>query len=104
MDDQVKIIQLRAGRLKKIGRKPSRGILENVRELVQCDGCCIIERTGRSTAEDHLLDRVLRHFYLRHAREANCFARWGGRRGRWKDRRLPSPMSYFVDRQKRRGV
>src|SRR5438034_10064128 len=82
MHDQVKIVKLRAGRLKEVGRKTSRGVVENGRKLYQCNGRRLIERSGRAAEQDYLLDRVLWLFFFRQTREANCLAR---QRGRWKD-------------------
>ncbi len=72
MHDQVKIVKLRARRLKEVRRKTSRGAIENGGELCQCDGCRLVECSGRAAAQDHPLDRVLRPFFFRQSLEANC--------------------------------
>jgi hypothetical protein len=79
MHDQVKIVKLRAGRLKEVSRKTSRGVVENGKKLCQCNGRCLIERSGRAAPQDYLLDRVLRLFFFRLVREVNCLARQSGR-------------------------
>src|SRR6516165_3972750 len=101
MHDQVKIVKLRAGRLKEVSRKASRGVVENGRKLCQCNGRRLIERSGRAAAQDYLLDRVLRLFFIRQAREANRLARQSRRS---KDRWLAAPLIYFLYRLKRRRV
>src|SRR5208282_2139545 len=101
MYDQVKIVELRARRLKEVSRKSARGVVQNRGKFCQCDGCRLIERSGRAAAQDHLLDRVLQLFFFRQALEANCLAR---RSGRWKERWLPPPLSYFLYGLKRRRV
>src|SRR5215467_2828768 len=93
MHDQVKIVKLRAGKLKEVRRKTSRGVVENGRKLCQCDGCRLIERSGRAAAQDHLLDRVLRLFFFRQGGEANCLAR---QNGTWKDWWLAAPLIYSL--------
>jgi len=79
MHDQVKIVKLRAGRLKEVGRKTSRGVVENGRKLCQCNGRRLIERSGRAATLDYLLDRILGLFLFRQPREGNCLARQSGR-------------------------
>src|SRR5579871_4803239 len=101
MHDQVKIVKLRAGTLKEVSRKTSCGVVKNGGELRQCNGCCLIERSGRAAAQDYLLGRVLRFFFFRQALEANCLARHSGR---WKDWWLAAPLSYFLYRLERRHV
>src|ERR1035437_10421548 len=101
MHDQIKIVKLRARRLKEVSRKTSRGVVENGRKLCQCSGCRLIERSGRAAAQDYLLGRVLRLFFFRHAREANCLARQSGSRKDWWP---PAPLIYFLYRLKRRRV
>src|ERR1022692_2624618 len=101
MYDQVKIAELPARRLKEVGRKTSRGAVENGRELCQCNGCCLVERSGRTAAQDYLLGCVLWLFFFRQVREAHFLAR---RRGRWKVRGLPAPVIYFLHGRKRRRV
>src|SRR2546430_17483747 len=101
MHDQVKIVKLRAGRLKEVSRKTSRGGVENGRELCQCNGCSPIERSGRAAAQDYLLGRVLRLLLFRQALQLNLLARWS--RG-WKDRWLRAPLIYFLYRLKRRRI
>src|ERR1019366_7682711 len=101
MHDQVKIVKLRAWRLKEVSRKTSRGVVENGRKLCQRNGCRLIERSGRTAAQDYLLNRVLRLFFFRQSREANCLAR---QRGTWKDRWLAAPLIHFFYRPKRRRV
>src|SRR5205823_5108871 len=81
MHDQVEIVKLRAGRLKEVSRKTSRGVVENGRKLCQGDGCRLIERSGRAATQDHLLNRVLREFFFWPAREANCLALRSRRHG-----------------------
>src|ERR1039458_6170084 len=99
MHDQVKIVKLRARKLKEVGRKTSRGVVENGRKLCQCNRCRFIERSGRAAAQDYLLGRVLRLFFFRQAREGN---RLGRQSGRWKYRWLPAPLRYLLCRLKRR--
>src|SRR5207247_9855020 len=101
MHDQVKIVKLRAGRLKEVGRKTSRGVVENGRKLCQCNGRRLIERSGRAAAQDYLLDRVLWLLFFRQTRKANCLAR---QRGRWKDWGLAAPRIYLFYVLKRRRV
>src|SRR6266567_5770703 len=101
MHDQVKLIELCAGRLKEVSRKTSRGVVENGRELCQCNGCRLIEGSGRAATQDHLLNRVLRLVSFRQGLEANCLARPSGR---WKDWWLAAPPIYFLHRLKRRRV
>src|ERR1700686_1996310 len=101
MHDQVKIVELRAARLKEVSRKTSRGVVENGSKLCQCNGCGLIEGSGRAAAQDHLLDRVLRLFFFRQALQLNLLAR---RSGRCKDRLFPAPLSYFLFGLKRRRV
>src|SRR5690348_8535495 len=100
MHDQVEIVELRAEGIKKVSRKTSRGAtIQNGGELVQCDRCSLIERSGRAAAQNHLLDRVLRLFFFRRSLEANCLA---CRSGRWEDLLLPAPLSYLLFGLKRR--
>src|SRR5580658_5138393 len=101
MHDQVKIVELLAGRPKKISREASRGVVENHRNLRQRDGCRRIERSRRAASQDYLLNRVLRLFFFRQSREADCLAR---QRRTWKDWWLPAPLSHFLYRCKRRRV
>src|SRR5207248_180023 len=82
-----------------VSRETSRGMVENGRKLCQREGCRLIERSARAAAQDYLLDRVLRLFSFRQAREANCLVR---QRGRWKNWRLAAPLSYFPYRLKQR--
>src|ERR1035437_552822 len=101
MHDQVKIVELCAGRLKEVSLKTSRGVVENGRKLCQCNGCRLIERSGRAAAQDYLLGRGLRLFFFRHAREANCLARQSGSQsGSRKDWWLAAPLIYFLYRLK----
>src|SRR6266849_5050959 len=100
MHDQVKIVQLRTWRLKKVSRKTARGAIENGRELVQRNSFSLIELSGRAAAQDHLLDRILRLFFFWQSLEGNCLA---CRSGRWKEL-LPAPLGYFLVRLKRRRV
>src|SRR5215469_5918779 len=60
MHDQVKIVELLAGRLEEVSRKASCGRIQNGRELCQCNGRRSVERLGRAAAQDYLLDCVLR--------------------------------------------
>src|SRR5271170_816865 len=99
MHDQVQIVELRAGRLKEVCWKTSRGVIENGRKLCQSNGCRLIERSGRAAAQDYLLDRVLRLFFFQQSREANCLA---CRSGSWEDLLHPAPRSYFLYGLKRR--
>src|SRR5260370_38365604 len=101
MHDEVKIVKLRAGRLKEVSQKTSRCGVENGRKLRQCNGRRLIERSGRAAAQDYLFDRVLRLFFFRQAREANCLARQSGR---WKDWWLAAPLIYFLYGVNRRRV
>src|SRR6185369_16843672 len=101
MHDQVKVVKLRAWRFKEVSRKTPRGVVENGRKLCQCNGCCLVERSGRAAAQDHLLYRVLLLFFFRQTREGNWLARQSGR---WEDSRLYAPLIYFLDRLKRRSV
>src|SRR5437870_7664581 len=101
MHDQVKIVELYAEGIKKVSRKTSRGAIENGGELVQCNGCSLIERSGRAAAQNHLLDRVLRLFFFRQSLEANCLA---CRSERCEDLSLPAPLSYFRFGLKRRRI
>src|ERR1700687_4046247 len=101
MHDQVKIVELCAEGIKKVGRKTSRGAIENGGELVRCDRCSLIERSGRAAAQNPLLDRVLRLFFFPQSLEANCLA---CRSGRWEDLLLPAPFSYFLFGLKRRRI
>src|SRR5215467_13421794 len=101
MHDQVKIVKLRAGRLKEVSRKASCGVVENGRELCQCNGRRLIERSRRAAAQDYLLDCVLWLFFFRRAREANCLSRQSGR---WKDWWLAAPLIYFLYGLKRGRV
>src|SRR5260370_19819739 len=101
MHDNIKIVELCAGKLKEVSRKTSRGVVENGRKLCECNGCSLIEGSGRTATQDYLLDRVLRLFIFRQARKANCLARHSGR---WKDWWLGAPLSYFLYRLKRRRV
>src|SRR5229473_319912 len=101
MHDQVKVVQLRAWRLKKVSRKTARGAIENGRELVQRNSFSLIELSGRAAAQDHLLDRVLRLFFFRQSLEANCLACRGGR---WEDLLLPAPLSHLLLRLQRRRI
>src|SRR6266568_5432209 len=101
MHDQVKIVKLRAGRLKEVSRKTSRGVVENRRKLCQCSGRRLIKRSSRAAAQDYLLDRILRLFFFRQAGEADCLARQSGR---WKDWWLAAPLIYFLYGVKRRRV
>src|SRR5690242_9882319 len=101
MRDQVKIVKLRAGRLKEVSRKTSRGVVENGRKLCQCNGGCFIERPSRAAAQDYLLDRVLWLFFFRQAWEAHCLVRQSAR---WKDWWLAAPLIYFLYGLKRRRV
>src|SRR4029077_4797794 len=79
MHDQVKIVKMRAGRLKEVSRKTSRGVVENGRKLCQRNGRGLIERSGRAATQDYLLDRILRFFFFRQPLEASCLARQSGR-------------------------
>src|ERR1017187_2372178 len=79
MHDQVKIVELLAGRLKEVSRKTSRGVVQNRRKLCQCNGCRLIERSGRAAAQDYLLDRVHRLFFFRRALQLNLLACRSGR-------------------------
>ena len=101
MHDQVKIVKLRAGRLKEVSRKTARGAVENDRKLCQRNGRRLIERSGRAATQDYLLGRVLRLLFFLQAQEANCLAR---RSGSWKDWWLAAPLVYFLYRLKRRRV
>src|SRR5260370_25360175 len=101
MHDQVKIFELYAEGIKKVSRKTSRGAIENGGELVQCNRCSLIDRSGRAAAQNHLLDRVLRLFFFRQALQLNFLARQSGR---CKDRLLPAPLSYFLFGLKRRRI
>src|SRR5437660_1799157 len=74
MHDQVKIVELRTGRLKEVSRKTSCGAIEDRGQLCQCDGCGLVERSGRAAAQDHLLNRILRLFFFREWLEANFLA------------------------------
>src|ERR1700677_627912 len=65
MHDQVKIIKLPSGRFKEVGWKTSSGTIENDGKLCQRDGCCFVEASRRTTAQDHLFDRVLRLYFFR---------------------------------------
>ncbi len=100
MHDQVKIVELLAGRLKEVSRKASRSVVENGRKLCQSDGCRLIERSGRTAAQDHLLDRVLRLFFFRQGLQSHSLGRRNARRN---DRLLP-PLSYFLYGRKRRRI
>jgi hypothetical protein len=51
MHDQVKIVELRAGRLKKVTRKTLGGAGENGGELCQCDACRLVECSGRAAPQ-----------------------------------------------------
>src|SRR5437773_10321967 len=93
MHDQVKVVKLRAGRLKEVSRKTSRGVVENCRKLCQCNGRPLIERSGRDATQDYLLDRVLRLFFFRQARAANCPA---SQSGRWKNWWLAATLINFL--------
>src|SRR6266536_1539563 len=101
MHDQIKIVKLPAGRLKEVSWKSSRGAVKNGRKLCQCNGCRVIERSGRAAAQDYLLGRVLWLFFFLRARKMNCLARPSGR---WKDWWLAAPLIYFLHRLKRRRV
>src|ERR1700680_1599581 len=101
MHDQVKIVELRAARLKEGRRKTSGGVVENGSKLCQCNGCGLIEGSGRAAAQDHLLDRVLRLFFFRQALQLNLLAR---RSGRCNDRLLPAPLNHFLFGLKRRRI
>src|SRR5262245_1988327 len=74
MHDQVKIVELRAGRFKEVSRKTSCGVVENGRKLYQCYGCRLIKRSGRAAVQDYLLDRVLRLPFFRQVLEVNRLA------------------------------
>src|ERR1035438_6303012 len=93
MHDQVKIVELCAEGIKKVSRKTSRGAIQNGRELCQCYGCRLIERSGRAAAQDYLLDRVLRLVFFLQALQFNFPAR---RSERCQDGSLPAPLSYFL--------
>src|SRR5437879_12556543 len=101
MHDQIKIVKLRAGRLKKISRKTSRGVVESGRKLCQCNGCRLIECSGRAATQDYLLGRVLRLVFFRQGTEANCLVRLSDR---WKYWRLAARLHYFLYRCKRSCV
>ena len=64
MHDQVEIVELGAGRLKEVGWQTARGAVKNGRKLCQCNGCRLIEYSGRTATQDHLLDGVLRLFFF----------------------------------------
>src|ERR1700690_480786 len=99
--DQVKIVELGAGRLKEVSRKTSHGVVENGRELCQCNRCRLIEGSGRAAAQDYLLDRVFRLFFFQYPRQVNCLA---CRSRRWKDLRPLAPLNYFLRGSKRGRV
>src|SRR5215471_2876834 len=101
MHYQIKIVELRAGKLKEVSRKTSRGAFENRCKLYLRNVCSFIECSGRAAAQDYLLNRVRRLLFFRQAREANCLAR---QRGTWNNRQLPAPLSYFLYGRKRRRV
>src|SRR5437879_12094265 len=101
MHDQVKVVKLRAGRLKEVSRKTSRGVVENCRKLCQCNGRRLIERSGRAAAQDYLLDRVLRLFFFRQAREAHCL---DSQSGRWKNWWVAEPLNHFLLGLQRRMI
>ena len=48
MHDQVKLIELCSGSLKEVSWKTSRGAVESGRKLCQCNGCRVIECSGRA--------------------------------------------------------
>src|SRR2546429_1096272 len=98
MHDQVKIVKLRAWRLKEVSRKTPRGGVENGSKLCQCNGCRLIKRSGRTAAQDHLLNCIFGLFLFRQARKANCLVRQSGR---CKDWWLGAPLIYFLYSLKR---
>src|SRR5262249_3119922 len=71
MHDQVKIIELRARRLKEVSRKTSRGVVENSRKLYECYGCRIIKPSGRAAAQNYLPGWFLRFPFLGEGAGAN---------------------------------
>src|SRR6266566_7411840 len=101
MRDQVKLVKLRTGRLKEVSRKTSRGAIEDGGEFCQCDGCRLVERSGRAAAQDYLLGRVLRLFFFLQVPQFNFLAR---RSGRYQGGSLPAPLSYLFLGLKRRRV
>src|SRR5438552_5986018 len=60
MHDHIEIVKLRARKLEEVSRKTSRGVVESGRKLCQCNGCRLIECSGRAATQDYLLGRVLR--------------------------------------------
>src|SRR5882672_12955716 len=101
MHDQVKIVELRAWRLKEVSRKTSRGGVENGSKLCQCNRCRLIKSSSRTAAQNHLLDRVFRLLFFRQARKVNCLVRQSGR---CKDWWIEAPLIYSLYRVKRRRV
>src|SRR5947207_15904036 len=99
MHDHIEIVKLRARKLEEVSRKTSRGVVESGRKLCQCNGCRLIECSGRAATQDYLLGRVLRLVFFRQATEANCLVRLSER---WKYWWLAAPLIYFRYRFKRR--
>src|SRR5207245_755748 len=79
----------------------SRGAIEDGGEFCQCDGCRLVERSGRAAAQDYLLGRVLRLFFFLQVPQFNFLAR---RSGRYQGGSLPAPLSYLFLGLKRRRV
>src|SRR6266566_3376246 len=92
MHDHIEIVKLRARKLEEVSRKTSRGVVESGRKLCQCNGCRLIECSGRAATQDYLLGRVLRLVFLRQGTEANCLVRLSER---WKCWWLAAPLIYF---------
>src|SRR5437660_6747904 len=101
MHDHIEIVKLRARKLEEVSRKTSRGVVESGRKLCQCNGCRLIECSGRAATQDYLLGRVLRLVFFRQGTEANCLVRLSER---WKYCWFASPLISFLYRLKRRCV
>src|SRR6266566_4310055 len=101
MHDHIEIVKLRARKLEEVSRKTSCGVVESGRKLCQCNGCRLIECSGRAATQDYLLGRVLRLVFFRQGTEANCLVRLSER---WKYWWLAAPLIYFLYRFKRRCV
>src|SRR6516164_10922888 len=100
MHDQVKIVELLAGRL-EVSRKASRGRIQNGRELCQSNRRRPVERSGRAAAQDYLLDYVLRLFFDRQRPQRYRLVRWCGRN---KGLLPVAPLSHLFFRFQRRRL